>query len=75
MEAQNPRGGPFLCEICGKGLVSRQYLVYHMNTHTGNKPYACDICPKKFAKPSNLNDHHKIHFEAAYECEDCKKKI
>ena len=36
---------------------------------------ACDRCPKRFAKPSNLQDHKKIHFEATYECVDCKKKF
>ena len=31
------------------------------NTHTGHKPYECDICKKAFATTRILNAHKKTH--------------
>jgi hypothetical protein len=28
-----------------------------MRTHTGARPYECEICAKKFARPDQLNRH------------------
>ena len=33
----------------------------HIRTHTGNKPYQCDICDKGFSRNSNLQTHIRTH--------------
>jgi uncharacterized Zn-finger protein len=49
------------CEICGKQLASKQSLNYHMNLHTGLRPFECDECQKSFGHPESLRIHRKIH--------------
>lgn len=40
-----------VCKICGKKITSVIHFGYHMNMHSGEKPFYCDICEKGYIKP------------------------
>lgn len=45
------------CTHCKKKLSCIASLVSHVYTHTGEKPYKCVLCPKRFTTKFNLKIH------------------
>lgn len=51
------------CKVCDKRFTRPSSLQTHMYSHTGEKPYACDMegCGRHFSVVSNLRRHKKVH--------------
>lgn len=51
------------CKVCDKRFTRPSSLQTHMYSHTGEKPYACEVdgCGRHFSVVSNLRRHRKVH--------------
>lgn len=62
----------------GRAFSQRQKVLRHMQTHTGDRPYVCRVCEKRFSEPATLTQHMRIHTqERPYKCDfpGCNKSF
>ena len=62
------------CNECNYMTQKKPHLVNHSRTHSGEKPFHCELCDQKFGNSSNLNCHLLTHKVGRFECKECDYK-
>ncbi|XP_050035563.2 zinc finger protein 711-like [Dermacentor andersoni] len=60
------------CSYCPYSSKERSTVTRHERSHTGDRPYVCQVCHKGFARSDQLNAHLNTHTsERPYKCAVC----
>jgi uncharacterized Zn-finger protein len=78
--AAGPAGGGsdgliFSCIKCDKMFSTPHGLEVHARrSHSGRRPFSCDLCNKTFGHEVSLSQHRAVHTaEKTFECKQCGK--
>ncbi|KAL1917060.1 uncharacterized protein VTP21DRAFT_5258 [Calcarisporiella thermophila] len=66
------------CERRSRPFYQRQKILRHIKTHTGDRPYQCSVCNKRFSEPNVRAQHMRTHTgEKPYKCpmEGCHRSF
>ncbi len=66
----SPRAYDYPCDVCGLKYRSHGELKYHMGKHSGELPYKCRKCNKRFSS-EDARDSHDRKSHRQYICENC----
>ncbi|NWS46420.1 ZBT8A protein, partial [Probosciger aterrimus] len=66
----------FKCPFCTHTVKRRADLKRHLRCHTGERPYPCDVCGKRFTRLEHLRNHFQtIHQAGKLICRKCKRHV
>ncbi|NXQ93278.1 GFI1 protein, partial [Sagittarius serpentarius] len=69
--------GSYKCVKCSKVFSTPHGLEVHVRrSHSGTRPFACDMCGKTFGHAVSLEQHKAVHSqERSFDCKICGKSF
>ena len=55
------RNSVYTCKECGKNFPTPSKLRRHSLIHSGERPFACDLCQKGFTQQAHLAYHKRTY--------------
>ncbi|XP_042636236.1 zinc finger protein Gfi-1 [Orycteropus afer afer] len=70
-------GGSYKCVKCSKVFSTPHGLEVHVRrSHSGTRPFACEMCGKTFGHAVSLEQHKAVHSqERSFDCKICGKSF
>uniref|UniRef100_A0A8D8RAX3 Zinc finger protein 808 n=1 Tax=Cacopsylla melanoneura TaxID=428564 RepID=A0A8D8RAX3_9HEMI len=71
------QGGDWTCIYCGLKFMTRNLCSRHEYKHTGDAPFKCPQCDKRFRSVSTLHQHRLVHESPSpqHTCQVCGKQF
>lgn len=72
-----PPARNLVCDYCGSAFPNKSTLKRHMLQHTGEKPFECEQCDKRFTQKFSLQYHIRLHHKGIreFKCDVCFKQF